>query len=309
MQDIIYNGLSENGYRARVLSISHLEQLKQDIYNAVDNNFLSEDFCSYIKNHFDFEKPAGMKNASYIIIVAVPASRVRLYFKYKNKVIPLYLPPANVNKNSVSKHVLEFLKALLEPLGINVTGAKLPEKLLAVRSGLGIYGRNNICYVPGMGSFVRLAAFFTDARCTEDNWYEVKIMESCKNCSACRKACPTKSIPEEMGFINGGKCLCYLNEHMGEFPDWVDPLWHNSIIGCYRCQQVCPQNKEFLGRIEDIGEFSDEETEILLSGTPLNELPTETKAKLEKVHLLTAYYDCLPRNLKVLLDKAVAEGR
>lgn len=304
MQDVIYEELSRYGYKARVLSINHLEQLKQDIMAVLGSSSFSKDFCSYIMKCFDFKKPDSLKNASSIIIVAVPGTRARLYFTYKNKRVPVYLPPAHVERRSVYQHVLELLKTILGPFNVNVTRARLPLKLLAARSGLGVYGRNNICYVPGMGSFVRFAACFTDAGCTGDNWYDIKMMESCNSCSACRKACPTRSIPDELGVIDTERCLGYLNVHAGEFPDWVDPLWHNSIIGCFRCQEVCPQNRKFLERIEDVGEFSHEETEMIISGMPLDKLPAETRAKLEKIYTLVAYYDCLPRNLKVLLKKA-----
>ena len=38
----------------------------------------------------------------------------------------------------------------------------LPQKRLAVRSGLAEYGRNNICFVDGMGSVITLFVFISD---------------------------------------------------------------------------------------------------------------------------------------------------
>jgi epoxyqueuosine reductase len=40
----------------------------------------------------------------------------------------------------------------------------LPLKSLAVRSGLAAYGRNNVCYVPGMGSFLELVGLYMAGR-------------------------------------------------------------------------------------------------------------------------------------------------
>jgi len=37
----------------------------------------------------------------------------------------------------------------------------VPIDRLAVRGGLATYGRNNVTYVPGMGSFHRLSAFYS----------------------------------------------------------------------------------------------------------------------------------------------------
>ena len=42
-------------------------------------------------------------------------------------------------------------------------------KLAAVRSGLAQYGRNNICYVEGMGSFFSFHAYLTDRVFEEDH--------------------------------------------------------------------------------------------------------------------------------------------
>ncbi len=55
------------------------------------------------------------------------------------------------------------MRSILGPAGIEVARARIPVKLLAVRTGLAQYGRNNIAYVRNMGSLVRLDAFCTDA--------------------------------------------------------------------------------------------------------------------------------------------------
>ena len=56
----------------------------------------------------------------------------------------------------------EILSRILGKKDHSVDRAILPMKLLAVRSGLAKYGKNNICYINGIGSFTRLEAFYTD---------------------------------------------------------------------------------------------------------------------------------------------------
>jgi epoxyqueuosine reductase len=280
-----------------------LGQLKHDIEKIDDKNHLSDSFYSFLKNCFDFTVPENIHNATSIIIAAVPSPRVRVFFNHKGERVPLFIPPTYVEMFSTSSRIISLLEDIPELHDYNVVMARLPEKLLAVRSGLGFYGKNNICYIPGMGSFVQLAAFYTDIPCQEDNWNDVKMMDACKNCFICCKRCPTGSISKEQIIINAEKCICYMNEHKGIFPDWVNLSWHNSIVGCLLCQEACPENKNVLKQIIDMGEFSERETEMLLNNEPLKSISSETKVKLEQLNMLV-FYDCLSRNLKVLLDRA-----
>ncbi len=180
--------------------------------------------------------------------------------------------------------------------------ALIPEKLLAVRSGLGYYGRNNICYVDGMGSFHQPVVFFTDLPCEETNWRESKLMERCNNCSACIRNCPTGAITTERILLHAERCITLYNERPGAFPDWIDPKWHNCILGCLRCQDACPENKAVLGWVEEKGEFSEEETVLILQEKEFARLPSSTLRKLEQLELPEYYRNLLPRNLAVLLD-------
>jgi epoxyqueuosine reductase len=98
--------------------------------------------------------------------------------------------------------------------------------------------------------------------------------------------------------------MVFHNERKGDipFPVWIDPSWHNCLVGCMRCQRVCPQNKQFLHWVEEREEFSQEETALLLEGTPSERLPAEAKRKLEHLDLLEDA-DILPRNLAVFFRK------
>ena len=177
-------------------------------------------------------------------------------------------------------------------------------KLLAVQSRLGLYGRNNICYVPSMGSFLQLVAVYSNLPCRKDSWQEVQMMERCQNCHACRLNCPTGAIPSDRFLLRAELCIVFHNEKKGDvlFPDWMDPSWHNSVVGCMHCQRVCPENKDFLQWIEGREEFSEEETALLLDEIPLDQLPATTKRKLESLDL-AEYLDRLHRNLGVFFGQ------
>ena len=90
-----------------------------------------------------------------------------------------------------------------------------------------------------------------------------------------------------------------MNEGAEEFPEWIDPSWHNSLIGCMMCQDVCPVNKDYTDWIADGGEFIEEETRMILNGASKDDLPIEAIEKLKKFYMLDDY-NLLQRNLSVL---------
>ncbi|MFX1537857.1 MAG: 4Fe-4S double cluster binding domain-containing protein, partial [Promethearchaeota archaeon] len=171
--------------------------------------------------------------------------------------------------------------------------------------GLAKYGRNNISYIPGLGSFYRLVAFYSNLTCGDDNWQELQMMEYCQKCSACLRKCPTNAITPNRFLLRAERCITFLNEKPGNisFPDWLELSWHNCLIGCLHCQTVCPVNKKLLPWIEQGAEFSEEETRMLLQGSSLDQLPALTINKLKKCSLID-YIDVFSRNLGVFLKNS-----
>jgi len=199
-----------------------------------------------------------------------------------------------------------ILKEVVNEPGHRIERARVHPKLLAVRSGLGKYGRNNLCYVEGMGSILALYAFFTDYPC-EDTWTEVNMMDSCKNCRTCMNSCPNKCISEVNFVIDAGRCLSLFNEIKGEFPEWIRPDAHDALMGCFRCQSCCPANREVIklaGRLEDVTE---EETRRILDGTPDKELLSSLSRKLKGFYPTQSEEDfpVFTRNLRVFLRPEV----
>ncbi len=195
-----------------------------------------------------------------------------------------------------------LLRRAPNPGKYRVAQVLLPKKLLAVRSGLGFYGRNNLCYVEGMGSFHQLAAFYTEVPCSESRWQESRLMERCKDCWACLRNCPTGAISTDRFLLHAEHCITFYNERSGNFPGWIEPRWHNCLVGCLHCQSVCPENKDFLDWIDEKGEFSEEETTLLLQAKKSPRFPSSLLIKLMQLELVD-YADFLPRNLRVLFNK------
>jgi epoxyqueuosine reductase len=291
--------LIERGYRCSIVSVQRLDDLKQEIESRRNQGLLDQRVYREYFTSFSYYPPECLTGAESLIIVATPQPQIQVMFHWNGKSHPLIIPPTYLHYSDGM--VKDLLADTLEPKGYHIASSLLPVKLLSARSGLCFYGKNNICYVPGMGSFHRLKAFYSDLPCLEDVWHEPVMLEDCENCSACLNACPTGAITSDRFLIKAERCLTFLNETSTDFPDWLDPSWHNCLVGCLHCQKACPQNADLVEWIQPGAEFSEEETSLLLNGVPLKKLPAETVKKLEKLYMLE-YLDILPRNLKAVLN-------
>jgi epoxyqueuosine reductase len=151
-------------------------------------------------------------------------------------------------------------------------------------------------------------AFFSDLPCEDDVWFESSMMKECQKCTACIRACPTGAITSERFLIRAERCLTFQNERSGEFPSWVDPSWHHCLFGCMGCQKICPQNKRMLNWIEDRGEFTEQETSLILEKVPLNRIPSSTRKKIERLYMIDEY-ELLSRNLNSVLMNSLFDKR
>jgi epoxyqueuosine reductase len=296
--DHILRELEKHGLRARTISISHLAELKEAIDKRYDKGEFSEEFYRERLTDFRFEPPASFAGARTIIIAAFPQPKIQVVFSQDGKPFTLIIPPTyQYFPNSMAERLL---KKFLSPPGHRLARTILPLKLLAARSGLGSYGRNNICYLPGMGSYHRLMAFYSDYPAVDDFWQSAKLMKSCANCWACLRNCPTEALSTERFLLHAERCLTFLNEKPGAFPAWVNPACHNTLVGCLTCQDVCPENSPFGKRIELGEEFSEEETLLLMQGDRPEKLPPSIRKRLQNVGLME-YVELLPRNIRSVM--------
>jgi epoxyqueuosine reductase len=295
--------LEKNDCYGSVVSINHLEELGAEIRSLHEKGLLDDRIYNYTgveKPYHTPRLPRSLPGAKSITIVAVPQPIIRTTFHWARKSIQLVVPPTYYDADKVARRARRLLAEAFRPRSYKFVRAYLPLKLLAVRSGLALYGRNNITYIPKYGSFHRPTAFYSDYDSPIDNWQEKKALPLCDKCKACINACPTKAIREDRFLVKAEICLTYLNEKSSEikFPKWVKASAHNALIGCLRCQRACPYDKAVAGWYEDRGEFSEDETAYLLRGKFSGERAAKMEKKLKRVGLdLTTF----PRNLEILL--------
>jgi epoxyqueuosine reductase len=295
---LICSKLEERGYRGAVVPIEHVAQLKHEIEDRLSQKEIDAGLYEKYLSSFKFDITTSLPKARSIIITAAPQPQRRVTFHFNGQRHLVIVPPTYYC--DTDNQIRNTLQNILNANDYQLHSAALPFKLLAVRSGMAKYGKNNITYVEGLGSFVRLKAFLSDMPTGKSDWLEPQVMKECDRCKACLNKCPTRAIVPDRFLIHAERCITFLNEWTEEFPEWLDPAWHNSLVGCMRCQLVCPVNKRFVKWVEEGEDFNEAETELILSGVPLDRIPPETTHKLTRSYMVE-YLDVLPRNLRALL--------
>lgn len=184
-------------------------------------------------------------------------SLIVLLFSYYNNAIPVslekhygrcYLNDDRVTKDGLAVMVKEF-RGFLRDNGINTKlGSGMPDKLSAMRAGIGTAGRNTLLYASksaGKSSFVFPVVLVTDAELEPDTpTIENGCPEWCRN--ACIAACPTKALTGN-GRIDPARCISYLTYYGKEVTprELRDPMGLY-IYGCDRCQNICPRNTSWI---------------------------------------------------------------
>ena len=300
------NGIPDSIYKYRVMSVKHLRELQDDFETLDAEGKVSNNpvFRSYIQKQ-QHHLPDSIPDAKSVIVMAVFTPLMTADFHHEGNVHEILVP--HYYDDGITEDHLKttILNKIIGDNQYRVENAKMHIllKRLAVRTGLGKYGRNNICYVEGMGSFLKLFAFFTDFEFDENNWQEAEMMDSCTNCKVCLKQCPTGSISEDSFVIDVEKCIPLYNEVPGEIPDWIDPSSHTALMGCLRCQLPCPANSEVATQTQKLDSITEDETKMILDGISNEDLYQSLSEKLRMFIPEHAYYyfPVIARNLRVLL--------
>ncbi|HSG27127.1 MAG TPA: 4Fe-4S double cluster binding domain-containing protein, partial [Candidatus Krumholzibacterium sp.] len=293
-------------YDYRMLPVSRLPQMKEDIDRLVREKRVSdnETYRSYIEGR-DYGMPEDFPGARTIISLATACPMGLVDFHYRGEKHELVIAPQYFDDGIAAEDLDRVVKEEIIGEGDwRVERIHGPlQKNLAVRSGLGRYGRNNIVYVDGMGSFLTLYCYFTDFDPGRDDWGELRMLDECGSCRICRRTCPTGAIRDDEFVIDAGRCLTLYNEVDGEFPEWIAPGSHNALAGCMKCQSPCPANREAKKNTLRLEPVTEEETEKILAGTSDTKLLETLTGKLKSYYPARSqeYFPIFTRNLGVLL--------
>jgi epoxyqueuosine reductase len=255
-------------FQYRTVAIDHLAEMKSALGGLNRDGKVSQQktIQSYLKD-LEYQAPKEMPNARSLIVVATPW-RLRLVgFRWRGKELALLIPGGYFYYENESFR--EPLRREVARRVVGAPGAKLvfanpPLKTLAVRSGLAEYGKNNIAYVDGYGSFHVLWAFYSDAVLVDQWTRPYRMMRICEGCSICIRGCPTQAIRESEFVVEAGRCITTYNEMKETLPSWIDAKAHNAFIGCLRCQNDCPVDRGLNQGYEHVADLTEAETALLL---------------------------------------------
>ena len=115
----------------------------------------------------------------------------------------------------------------------------LVDREAAYRAGLGWYGKNTNLLLPGRGSWFVLGSVVTDAPLVSPG---EPVEDGCGTCQRCLPACPTGALISP-GVLDARRCLAWLLEAPGSFPEEYREALGGRVYGCDDCQEVCPPNR------------------------------------------------------------------
>lgn len=143
-----------------------------------------------------------------------------------------------VLKNKMELLIEEIKKVVDFQYKYFVDTGPLVDRELAVKAGVGYYGKNSLVINDDYGSFIFIGYILTDL----DLDYNERIASKCGDCNLCLKACPTGAL--ELPYkINPKKCISYLTQTKDNIPESLRKKMGIKIYGCDTCQLVCPKNK------------------------------------------------------------------
>lgn len=160
--------LEEKGYQSRIVSVGPLRDVKKAIEGNRSRGLLDEEFYRERLTFFSFKPPDLLPRAISLIVVAVPRPQTGATFTMRGESVQVPLPPPYAGYRETNRRLEDLLSTVLNPEGYSVAQAALPLKYIAVCSGLGAYGRNNILR-PWHGELSSLVAFYADFPCLEDS--------------------------------------------------------------------------------------------------------------------------------------------
>jgi epoxyqueuosine reductase len=302
---------TRRGYRVQLAPAAILRAVGERLERLQSNGAFAPGFAE--------QQLAGLRNPGQqrapdggtVLVVAVPRPAWVVRFGTPAGGVDAVVPPTYVEYRRLFE---EIRLEIVEILGgrARVDTVRVPLKSLAAAVGLVSYGRNNLAYVPPYGSYVQLVAYLLDipAGGPLPELHFERLLDRCATCRACLKACPTGAIGENRFLLHADRCYTLASESLQPIPAGLRPPSPDCLIGCLKCQEVCPANRGLLERRPAAVSFAPDETAALVSPGDIPEgcLHDSIGAKFATL-ALTEDLPVLRRNLRCLIHLTGAAPR
>lgn len=132
-------------------------------------------------------------------------------------------------------HLEEYIGHPIEARTL-VDTARIVEREIAARSGLGWFGKNACIISPGFGSWLLLGELVVDLDLIPDR----PMDKNCGRCTICLDRCPTGAIVTPYT-VDAPTCISFLTiEERGAIPHALRSKMNDWVYGCDVCQETCP---------------------------------------------------------------------
>ena len=179
-----------------------------------------------LRHFYQSEESNGLKMASYVFgfegadYHRIIADRLNLILQKLNK----------TNPELEGKLALDIHPVL--------------DRDLALRSGLGWFGKNSMLIHRKHGSFLMIGSLILNQKLENQKTPQIES-DHCGSCTACIDACPTNAIDPKSRTLIANQCLSTWSIEMMK-EEAPTPLGaekgSGEIFGCDICQDVCPWN-------------------------------------------------------------------
>jgi len=307
----LHDWAARRGMISRVIDFEALALVRSRLERLSSEGALEAGFVRGSLNGFRYLDGRTVKTPRSLVLLALPRPAHLVTFRLGERDIELVLPPTYVKYTPTFDLVRGWFR---DDFGLDPSQADLvsaPLKSLAAAAGLILYGRNNLGYVPGLGSFIQLIGLATSFALEPDGELlriEDRSLEACESCRACAKACLAGAIDRDRFLLRAERCFTLFSESNSPIPETMSPPSMDCLIGCLKCQEACPANKGLLRREHTGLVFDGRETEAMLSGFEGCEssLLADVRAKFSMLHS-TEDVVLFARNLRVIV-KGAAEN-
>lgn len=168
------------------------------------------------------------------------------------------------------------------------------ERLAAVLSGVGFFGKNQLIIHKNYGSYLFLGMVFMDIEL--DHEVILEIDDDCGTCTKCIDSCPTHALEENTYHMD--QCMSFFNQEKRILTE-KEIQANYSLFGCDICQMVCPKNIKKGEKIHPEFELSGKEMVSIADLFAMSE--KEFKQKYHEMSYLWKGKTILMRNAATLL--------